>query len=107
MFEVEWTGDYPHLCSGEWIIKKDGKIIELPKSVSKSHMGTLGTYSEWTFDENYCEFFEDYEDGLCFEDWIVVNIWVKRITTDVTEQKELYKKISEKDWRHNSCGGCI
>lgn len=107
MFEVEWTGEYPSFCYGEWIIKKDGIQIKLPKSVRTSNMGTLGKYSEWHFDENYCEYFEEYEDGLCFEEWIQVNRWVKNITKDVNEQQELYTKIAEKDWRHNSCGGCI
>lgn len=106
MFEVEWTGGYPNLCSGEWIIKKDGVKVDLPEEVRSESMGTYGTYSSWHF-EDWSEVFEDYKDGMKFKKWIESNAWAKTIAPTVEEQKELFEKISEKDWRHNSCGGCI
>ena len=102
MFEVEWTGGYPSFCCGEWIIKKDGIQIKLPKSVRTSNLGTRGEYRKWYFDENGCEDYYYHEDGLYFEEWIQVNRWVENITKDVNEQQELYTKIAEVDWR-----GCI
>ena len=106
MFEVKWTGRYPNLCSGEWIIYKDGKRVEIPKELRNSPMYTYGTYSTWHF-EDRSEVFEDYNDGLGFNDWIKFHTWVKEIAPTVPEQEELYLKISDQDWRHNSCGGCI
>ena len=106
MFEVEWTGGFPNLCSGEWIIKKDGKVVDLPEEVRCESMGTYGTYSTWHF-EDWNEVFENYDDGLGFEEWIKANQWVVEIAPTKPEQLELYLKISEQDWRHNSCGGCI
>lgn len=106
MFEVEWTGSYPNRCSGEWVITKNGQRIELPEDLKKSPMGTFGTYSTWHF-ENWNEVFDDYDDGLDFDEWIVANPWAAEIAPTVPDQQELYLKISDKDWRHNSCGGCI
>lgn len=106
MFEVTWTGAYPNLCSGEWVILKNGVRVEIPAEFRNASMNTFGTYSTWHF-ENWEEVFEDYEDGLIFEEWIKVNSWVYTIATTEPEQRELYQKIADEDWRHNSCGGCI
>lgn len=106
VFTVEWTGSYPSLCSGCWEITYKGEPVDLPEDVYNSEMNTYGSYQTWHF-ENWLEVFEDYEDGLNFDDWIKANSWVDSITTDPAERLELYLKIQEKDWRHNSCGGCI
>lgn len=105
-FTVEWTGSYPNLCSGEWKITYEGKPVKLSKELAKDCMNTAGTYSSWHF-EDWSEVFEDYSDGLEFDEWIAANPWVSAITKDKPEQMELYWKIQEKDWRHGSCGGCI
>lgn len=104
---AEWTGDYPCLCSGEWIITIGGEKIELPDEVRTSPMGTHGTYNTWTFGEDWEEVWSQYEDGLDFEPWLQENSWVSNLNLSPEEERDLYDAISEEDWRHNSCGGCI
>ena len=70
-------------------------------------MNTFGTYEEWHF-EDWIEVFEDYEDGLMCDEWIAENkYWLDDITDDYNIQTEIFYAISEEDFRHNSCGGCI
>ena len=109
-FEVEWTGGWPCLCIGEWIIRKHGVDVSkyIPEHLRCSSMNTTGTYSEWYFDENYLEVFEDYEDGLELPEWIVDNDnWISQICDTVEEKEELFEAIQSQDWRTGSCGGCI
>ena len=105
---AEWTGRWPNLCSGEWIITIDGEKVDLPDEVRTSPMGTYGTYNTWTFGENWSVEWSTYEDGLDFEPWLQENrSWVSKLNLSDTEERDLYDAISEEDWRHNSCGGCI
>ena len=68
---VSWTGRYPSLCYGEWIIIIDG--ITLTGS-GDGPFNTRGFYSQWHFDENWLEVFEDYEEGESFSDsWLETN----------------------------------
>lgn len=113
MFTVKWTGGYPNLCSGDWIVEHDGKIVTLPEDRVSESMGTFGTYSSWHF-EDWDDVWEDYEDGLGFEDWIVTNKnWVDKmfdehgIKKSEKEYQDLFDSFQANDWRHGSCGGCI
>ncbi len=108
MFEVNWTGSWPCLCSGEWVILKNGVNVSdaIPEERRSSPMDTFGTYGTWYFD-NWEERWEDYEDGLHREDWIAANPWINTICDTEDEKNQLYWKIAKCDWRHNSCGGCI
>ena len=105
MIEVFWTGEYPNLCKGEWKLFIDGKDYSLmiPKELRYSPMNTYGTYQEWHF-EDWEEVFESYEDGLMFSKWLAENPWVNKIPATPLD---VYCAFAEKDWRHNSCGGCI
>jgi len=75
---VQWTGDYPCLCSGEWKFEIDGIEICLDKlkdpskynNLLKDHMNTKKSYSFWSFEEDYEVIWEDEEQGLDFEDWM-------------------------------------
>ena len=114
MFDIKWTGDYPTLCFGEWIIKYNGKELELPENITKSHMNTFGEYESWHFDDNWSEVFESYVDGLNEFEWLTSNMsWVRPLFTKYSipfnekSLKEFYKKIQEQDFRTGSCGGCI
>ena len=107
MFEVQWTGKYPCLCHGEWIIKKDGVVQALSEAVKTSPMFTYGTYHKWHFGKNWDVIDEDYENGLDFSDWLSINTWVLNIAKLPSEQIELFEKIQEQDFRSGSCGGCI
>lgn len=106
--EAEWTGQYPCLCSGEWIIKVDGERVSLPKEIRTSNMNTFGTYERWYFGTNWEEQWEEYESGLEFKPWLQENSWwVSKLGLSDTETQALYNAIAEEDWRHGSCGGCI
>ena len=104
---VKWTGTYPCLCSGKWILKVDGNdYSNLLKG--KGEMNTYGTYPRWYFNEEYSEEWDYYTDGLVFSEWKQENVdWLSKITNDEDVWEEIFDAISEEDWRHLSCGGCI
>jgi hypothetical protein len=104
---VEWTGHYPCLCHGEWVITVNGEKVDLPEDVIDSPMNTAGIYRTWHFGDNWSEEWEFYSDGLDFEDWVAQAGWLKDLDLSGPETLDLYTQISEQDWRHNSCGGCI
>jgi hypothetical protein len=105
---AKWTGKPWALCSGEWTITVGGEKIDLPEEVRTSDMGTYGEYSRWYFGPNYEENWENYTDGLTFEPWLEKNAWwVSPLGLSSSETRALYEAISEQDWRHGSCGGCI
>lgn len=104
--KVEWTGSYPCLCSGVWILKIDGKDYSDLIPFITNPANTYGTYEEWHF-EDWLEVFEDYEDGLKEYEWIEENkTWLDKLPED-TDYHEVFKAFQEQDWRHGSCGGCI
>lgn len=106
MVTVKWTGDYPTLCRGKWILIIDGIDYShmIPEKLLHNHMNTYGIYQEWYFDENMSEQFQDYQDGLLFEDWLFKNPWVRDLPAP---SLDIYLAFQNKDWRHNSCGGCV
>ena len=106
MVEAKWSGKYPNLCYGVWSIFVDDIDYSdyIPKEIRHSPMRTYGFYSEWSFDDDYGEVWEKYEDGLHFDEWVKQNDWVKNIPANLFD---IYCAFSLEDWRHNSCGGCI
>ena len=109
MVEAKWSGSYPCLCYGKWTLIVDGKDVSglIPEELREYDMNTYGEYYSWHF-ENWIEVFESYEDGLVCDEWIEKNkYWLDTITEDINVQKEIYDAISEQDFRHGSCGGCI
>ena len=108
--DANWSGSFPNLCSGKWTLIVNGKDVsaQIPESLRYSEMNTFGSYSNWYFDENYSEYWDDYEDGLHEAEWIEENQdWLASITVDRDVQREIFTAISNADWRHGSCGGCI
>lgn len=109
--KVNWTGSYPNLCAGEWIIVIDGKQLA---GLNNDHMNTKGTYSSWHF-ENWDDVWTDYTDGLPFHEWKVdlpnnLGMAIRLAGFNPKDDQlieQLFDAISSKDWRHNSCGGCI
>lgn len=108
--QVEWTGTYPCLCFGKWLITIDGIPLT---GLDSDSFNTLGTYSSWHF-EDWSEVFEDHEAGLLFEEWklnppnnLKESLGIHGFTVDDDLLIELYKAIQLEDWRHGSCGGCI
>ena len=104
--EVEWTGKFPNLCSGQWIIRVNGEDVShlLPEDIRHEPMNTYREYHSWYFDEDFCEDWKKYFSGIKYPKWIKKNPWAKEITKDT---EELYRLIQGADWRHGSCGGCI
>ena len=121
-FKAKWTGEYPSLCIGEWkLYRKYEEILEdgskdegyddisnlIPENFKYEPMYTLGIYSSWYFDSDYNEQFEEYTDGLDFEEWCKDNeSWIHLIC-EPEDYKDLYEAFNENDWRYESCGGCI
>ena len=103
--KVEYTGEYPNLCGGKWIIEVNGKTIFM-----KDNMGTYGEYSSWSFDDDYSECSDVYIDGLQFNNWQNSERGKEVLSqfelTD-KEKYELFLAIQNKDFRIGSCGGCI
>ena len=75
----------------------------IPEDKRRSHMNTAGVYSDWHF-ENWTEVFEDYEDGLEFEEWLVENPWVLDLPAS---NLDIFVAFSCEDFRPGQCGGCI
>lgn len=114
--DVTWTGRYPTLCSGKWKIIIGG--IELT-GLGSDNFDTNGTYDTWHF-EDWDDVWETYRDGLYFDAWYKTTLLAQdtnglkssliRHGFDVENEdfiQDLYDEITVKDWRHNSCGGCI
>ena len=113
---AEWTGSYPTLCFGEWIIEIDGvRIVDDTEDIIlKGNMDTYGEYSKWCFDDDYSEAWNCYMDGLEYDKWIqsetgkeLIEL-IKRNGFDLTddELEELYFNLQREDFRNGSCGGC-
>ena len=108
--KVEWTGKWPCLCCGEWILMIDGedKSYLIPKELRKSEMNTYGSYPQWRFEEDWEVAWENYVDGMPCREWIELNkYWLDNISSDYKIQEQLYCVFQANDWRHGSCGGCI
>ena len=107
--QVEWSGKYPTLCFGEWIIIING--IKL-SGVTHEPMNTYGKYATWHFGEDWIDEWEYYEDGNHWHETLPNNLEMALRLAGFNPKDEnliesLYEKVQEKDWRHNSCGGCI
>lgn len=110
IIQVEWTGYYPALCNGEWIIKYNDIELTVPDDRKYSCMNTYNRYEEYGI-EGDCYF---YDDGLDELEWIEANeSWITKmfeeydIEVDEELLLELYNKIRLEDWRYGSCGGCV
>jgi len=115
---VEWTGSYPNLCSGEWIIRIDQMHLPIPENWVGSDMGTRGEYSRWYFNDGGEETEYYYNDDN--SEWKKEDNWLNYSLKCLAEfynlkfvgnmkkfKQRIYDEISDKDWRSGSCGGCI
>ena len=102
---AKWTGRYPCLCDGEWIITVGDEKVDLPDEVRTSPMDTRRIYNSWSFDKDHDEVWSCYETGLYFEPWLQKNSWISSLGLSHKEERALYDAISKEDWRHGSCGG--
>ena len=108
LFEVKWTGEYPALCGGEWIVKKDGVDASayIPNRKRTEPMRAYGTFYQCLFDEDPSGCWTQVSDGLQFDEWVKENPWIEKICSDEKEKLDLYLAIQREDWRYGSCGGC-
>lgn len=107
---VDWSGGGWSLCIGEWSIYIDGKNYtkKIPKNLRRSPMNTLGEYSGWKWGGEYSEEWYTYTDGLGKLEWITENEnWLSKITDDIGLWSDIYEAFQSRDFRTNSCGGCI
>ena len=125
---VQWTGSYPNLCSGVWIFKINGQYLKTEidehgkpnDGYDYDHFltkdfGTFKSFDTWHFGEDYDEIWENYEDGMDFDEWLnsdkfnKLNNLLNNNNFFLSREKLelLYNKINQYDWRNNSCGGCI
>lgn len=108
--EAKWTGSWPCLCSGEWVLMINGENVshKIPDDLRTDNMGTAGDYQRWYFSKDYEEVWETYSSGLDCKAWIEKNRdWLENITTDPILQESIFEAFQVSDWRHGSCGGCI
>lgn len=118
-WKVEWTGSYPNLCHGKWVVYKNGVEIDMHDCPFcefseidgyeyryDSPAYTCGTYSSWHF-EDWIEVFEDYEDGLDCDSWCAEYAdWLRTIAPE-NEWSYIFEEFCRSDYRPGSCGGCI
>lgn len=111
-WDVEWTGSWPTLCFGKWIVRKNGVEVDagdLPFQGEPA--GTLGDYSSWSFDSDWEVEDHTSEDGLGVDEWIrrYGEAIAERLPLDDVDAdlRALYWAFNEHDFRPGSCGGCI
>ena len=108
--KIEWTGGWPSLCIGEWVIEIDGVNYsdKIPEDLRESDMGTEGWYDSWCFVNGWEDKWSKYPDGLGKTEWIEANrYWLKDLPLDESDYHKIYELINEQDFRSGSCGGCI
>jgi len=113
--KVNWSGAYPNLCSGTWTVMINEMVLPIPEEQMSSDMGTEGSYSTWSFDEDYSETFSDYydENDDSSMSWLNYSLQclAEGYSLKFVGEKDLARiisdEISEQDWRSGSCGGCI
>lgn len=107
-FSVRWTVSGSNLCTGQWEISYNGRLLKLDATWRETDMGTYGIYSHIFPDD------EDFAEGLKEDEWVLANIdWVGEvfaahdIPIDEQHMRWLFQAINPHDWRCGSCGGCI
>lgn len=106
-YRAEWSGSYPCLCHGEWTLFKDDVEITIPIPFQGSPANTYNVYSEWRFDDDWSEDWDDYEDGELCDDWCLANHDYLSMIAPKEDWPDIFAAFQANDWRHNSCGGCI
>ena len=106
-YNAEWTGKWPNLCHGEWKLYFGDQELNIPIPFLCEPAETLNTYSRWYFDDDWCDCWDSYEDGLPFEQW--ADKYKEWLTAwfETREWQSVYEAFQREDWRYCSCGGCI
>lgn len=108
--QASYSGKWPSRCYGEWRLMIDGVDVsnKIPDHLRKNHhMNTEGTYQRQYLGRRGTKV-DTYTDGLEFPEWADENKdWLSTITKDQDVWEDIYDAISNEDWRHGCCGGCI
>lgn len=64
---VQWTGTYPALCYGEWIISIDGKSLE---NLGNDHFATYNEYRSVYMNGDYDTVEDYYDAGFVLQEWL-------------------------------------
>lgn len=105
-YTTEWTGNWPCLCSGDWKLYKDGKLLDVDIPFQGEPAYTFGEYRTWYF-VNWSEEWDYYEDGLSCGEWTRQHKdWLSSFAPEEDFDK-IYWAFQANDWRYNSCMGCV
>lgn len=106
-WKAEWTGGYPCLCCGEWILYKNNEKVDTNIPFQNNPADTYIEYDTWHFEE-WIETWESQEDGLDSEDWIhTYKDWLDSLVDNNDDYYLIYNAFQENDFRVGGCGGCI
>lgn len=106
-WKASWSGRYPNLCSGEWVLFKDGNVVDTDIPFQGESANTFGSYDYWYFNSEYMEDWKSYVNGMQKDEWCEeYKDWLSTIALQ-EEWEDIYFAFQENDWREMSCGGCI
>ena len=106
-WSTTWSGSFPNLCSGEWVLYRDGTLVDTDIPFQGSDAETFGEYATWSFGRDWDEQWDHYEEGFECDEWCERYAdWLATIAPE-DEWGDIYAAFQENDWRHKSCGGCI
>lgn len=106
-WEARWKHDGISLCIGYWELYHDGVKVDTKIPFATEPAGTYGDYDEWTFDEDWNDIWDSYEDGFDMSEWVADHSdWLATIAPE-SEWPAIYDAFSSEDWRPGSCGACI
>lgn len=100
-----WTGRYPNLCQGEWIliINQVDYTDKIPPWKRFRPMGTYGEYQVNTWGDGD-EIHYSYTYGFHYRQWLKRNKWVLKLPA---KPHDVFAAFQAADWQPQSCGGCI
>ena len=91
--EAKWTGDYPNLCSGQWILKVNNKDVShlIPEELRNEPMNTYCTYQRWNFYDNW----EEKWDSISDIEKVSILLYDTEITDRFKQPQKRKKKCSK------------
>lgn len=108
-WEALWSGAYPSLCSGAWVLLRDGQPVDTRIPFQHEDASTFGTYGMWGFggDSGWMEEWEYYDSGLECGEWCDEHReWLMTLAPE-GEWADIFAAFQARDWRRGSCGGCV
>lgn len=108
MWSTKWTGEYPNLCSGEWILYHNGEEktdINIPFQSRPAY--TYGEHEKWYINDFGEETCIVYKDGLSCDNWCSHHAqWLSSFSSP-RDWEAIFEAFQINDWRFGECGGCM